>query len=323
MAKIRKYNAFALLDGGGYGAYTKRMEHHQLIIIGGGPAGLTAGIYAARGGVDVVIIEKGAAGGLASLAANVENYPGVPAKSGFDISYEMLEQAKRSGAKFVFDEISSLSLSQKRMTLKGGDVLTADYLILALGAEPRKLGLNGEARLTGNGVSYCATCDGALFRGRTVAVIGGGNTAAEDALYLEKLAAKVYMVHRRDALRADKILADRVSSSRIEVLWDSVVTQLIGEEKLTQIEVKNVKTGVLSVVNVDCVFVAIGQRPNTEGLDGIALDEGGYIITDEDMNTSIKGVLAAGDVRHKSLRQIVTACADGAIAANTVIHALG
>ncbi len=296
----------------------------DVIIVGAGPAGLTAGIYACRGGLKVAVVEGGAVGGLASTAANVENYPGVEIADGFSLCYTMLEQCKAAGARFVFDRATRFDLGGeiKRVVLAGGGELVARRVILAVGASPRKLGLEGEDRLAGKGVSYCATCDGALFKGKTVAVAGGGNTALEDAFYLEKLAAKVYLIHRRDALRADAVYEKRLKTSGIIPVWDSVVRKLVGDDKLTQIEVENVKTNILSTLFVDCVFVAIGQTPNTSGLEMLARDGFGYVITDEEMRTNVDGVYAAGDVRHKSLRQIVTACADGAIAANTCIKSM-
>lgn len=296
----------------------------DVAIVGAGPAGLTAGIYACRGGLRTAIIEGGSIGGLAATASNVENYPGVKVADGFSLCYAMFEQSKAAGSEFFFDRATEFELEGevKRVLLAGGGEIAAKRVILTVGASPRKLALNGEDRLTGKGVSYCATCDGALFRGKTVAVIGGGNTALEDALYLEKLAAKVFLIHRRDALRADAVYAERLGTSGIIPIWDSVVSKLIGEDKLAQIEVKNVKTNALSTLLVDCVFVAIGQTPNTAGLEKLALDGGGYIFTDENMRTNIDGVYAAGDVRSKALRQIVTACADGAIAADACIKSL-
>ncbi len=291
------------------------------IIVGAGPAGLSAGIYACRGGLRVAVVEGGSAGGQAATASNVENYPGVRSSDGFSLCYAMLEQCRAAGAEFIFDRAVAFDVEgdTKCVALASGEKISAKKLILTVGAAPRKLSLDGEDRLTGKGISYCAACDGALYRGKTVAVIGGGNTAVEDALYLEKLASKTYLIHRRDALRADAIYAERLKKSEVVPIWDNVVAGLVGDEKLTQIQLKNVKTGSLTSLLVDCVFVAIGQVPNTAGLGKLSLDEGGYIVTDEEMRTNIDGVYAAGDVRSKPLRQIVTACADGAIAANSCI----
>lgn len=297
---------------------------YDVLIIGGGPAGMTAAIYAKRGGLDVAIIEKGATGGLASTAARVENYPGVPPKSGFDICYEMFSQCEALGVEFIFDSAVGAELKgeTKRIELGSGDSAFAKNIIIAGGAAPKRLGVADEERLTGRGISYCATCDGALYKGKDAAVIGGGNTACEDALYLEKLARRVYLIHRRDALRADNIVAQRVLQSGVTMVWDSVVTALGGHDKLNELTVKNVKTGSLSVISVDCAFVAIGQSPCSDIYAPLKKDPSGYIETDAQMRTNIPGVYAAGDIRSKSLRQIVTACADGAIAADCIIKNL-
>ena len=304
------------------------MADFDLIILGAGPAGLTAGIYATRGGLKTLIIESKAPGGQASLTSKVENFPGVPETSGFDLAFNMLSQAKSFGAQVKTGKVQSLVLKgeEKKITLANGKEFSSRAVIIATGANPRPLGVEGELELVGKGVSYCATCDGMFFKDKTVAVVGGGNTAVEDALYLEKLASKVYLIHRRNELRADKILADRIKSSSVEILWDSIVTKLVADEKLTEIDVKNVKTDSLSAVLVDGLFVAVGQTPNTSFLENAdakpELTDGGYIIADEEMRTSIDGVFVAGDVKDKSLRQIVTACADGAIAANSAIKYL-
>ena len=224
----------------------------------------------------------------------------------------------------MFDQIVDCDLSQDEKTIRlaSGKTLTAKTVVIASGASSRKLDVKGERELTGKGVSYCATCDGAFFKNKTVAVIGGGNTAAEDALYLEKLAKKVYIVHRRDKLRADAIVANRLLSSSIQPIWDSVVQSVEGEDKVTELTLKNVKTDDLTSLSVDGVFVAIGQTPNSQGFDGVDVTKSGYILTDERMRTNLQGVYAVGDVREKSLRQVVTACADGAIAADDIIKLL-
>ena len=263
-------------------------------------------------------------GGQAQTAADIQNYPGIKSTSGFDLCYAMMNQCMEFGAEFVFDSIASVSLigETKTIGLASGKVVEAKNVIIASGANARKLGVPNERKFIGKGVSYCATCDGAFFKGKTVAVIGGGNTAAEDALYLEKLANKVYMVHRRDALRADDILVKRLEKSNVEIVWDSVVENLGGEDKITQLTLKNVKTNALTTISVDGVFVAIGQTPNSQGFENVSLSSGGYIITDENMHTNIDKVYAVGDVREKSLRQVVTACADGAIAANAIVNGI-
>ncbi len=298
---------------------------YDTIIIGAGPAGLCAGIYATRGGLKTAVVECKSVGGQAQTAADIQNYPGIPSTSGFDLCYAMMNQCEQFGAEFIFDEISSLSLAGdvKTLTLSSGQTLEGKTVIIASGASSRKLGISNEDNFIGKGISYCATCDGAFFKGKTVAVIGGGNTAAEDALYLEKLAKKVYLVHRRNALRADKILCDRLEKSSVEIVWDSVVDSLHGNDKITEMTLKNVKTDTLTSFSVDGVFVAIGQTPNSQLFESVQKTESGYIQTDELMRTNIEGVYAVGDVRDKSLRQVVTACSDGAIAADDAIKFLG
>lgn len=301
------------------------MSDFDIIILGAGPAGLTAGIYAARGGLSALVIEDKAPGGQAALTAKVENYPGIPDINGFDLAFAMLNQAKSFGVKVRTGKIESLKLAgdEKQVRLANGKEFSAKAVIIATGAKSRLLGLDNEPELTGKGISYCATCDGMFFKDKTVAVVGGGNTAVEDALYLENLAKKVYLIHRRNELRADKILAERIKSSSVEILWDSVVVKAFGDDNLTEIEVKNVKTDSLSRVLVDGLFVAVGQTPNTLFLENAdkkpQLTDGGYIKADEEMRTDIEGVFVAGDVREKTLRQIVTAAADGAIAANSAL----
>lgn len=213
---------------------------YDVTIIGAGPAGLCAAIYATRGGLKTAVIECKSVGGQAQTAADIQNYPGIISTSGFDLCYTMMKQCASFGAEFVFDEIASLSLNttQKRISLASGQEIKSKTVIIASGASARKLGVENEEKFIGKGLSYCATCDGAFFKGKTVAVIGGGNTAAEDALYLEKLAGKVYLVHRRDALRADKILCDRLEKSNVSIVWDSVVQSLSGENKITEIILK-------------------------------------------------------------------------------------
>lgn len=287
---------------------------YDVVIIGAGPAGLSAGIYAARGGLKTAALECQSVGGQAQTAYEIQNYPGIGSTSGFDLCYTMMEQCTSFGVDFVFDKIAACDLQNKKITLASGNELQARNIIIATGAAPRKLDVDNESRFIGKGISYCATCDGAFFKGKTVAVIGGGNTAAEDALYLEKLADKVYLVHRRDALRADKILCERLKNSTVQIVWNSVVQNIDGNENLTQITLKNTKNGTLTSLSVNGAFVAIGQLPNSEMFDDVVKNEKGYIVTDENMRTNIDGVYAVGDVREKSLRQVITACADGAIA---------
>lgn len=298
---------------------------YDVVILGAGPAGLTAGIYAARGGLSVAIVENQAPGGQAALTAEIENYPGFETISGFDLTARMVAQCEGLGVVFVYDNPVNVSLEGAVKTVETAYSGTVEgrSLIIATGALPRPLGVPRESELLGGGVSYCATCDGAFFRGKPVAVVGGGNTAVEDALYLEKFASEVYLIHRRDALRADALLSERITKSTVKILWDTVVTDLVGSPRLQSLNVKNVKTGETSSVRVDGFFIAAGRKPASEGLNGVALDESGYILTDDEMRTNIDGVFAAGDVRRKSLRQIVTAAADGALAAENAVKYVG
>lgn len=298
---------------------------YDVVILGAGPAGLTAGIYAARGGLSVAIVENQAPGGQAALTAEIENYPGFETISGFDLTARMVAQCEGLGVVFVYDNPVNVSLEGAVKTVETAYSGTVEgrSLIIATGARPRPLGVPRESELLGSGVSYCATCDGAFFRGKPVAVVGGGNTAVEDALYLERFASEVYLIHRRDALRADALLSERITKSTVKILWDTVVTDLVGSPRLQSLNVKNVKTGETSSVRVDGFFIAAGRKPSSEGLNGVALDESGYILTDDEMRTNIDGVFAAGDVRRKSLRQVVTAAADGALAAENAVKYVG
>lgn len=298
---------------------------YDVVILGAGPAGLTAGIYAARGGLSVAIVENQAPGGQAALTAEIENYPGFETISGFDLTARMVAQCEGLGVVFIYDNPVNVSLEGAVKTVETAYSGTVEgrSLIIATGALPRPLGVPRESELLGGGVSYCATCDGAFFRGKPVAVVGGGNTAVEDALYLERFASEVYLIHRRDALRADALLSERITKSTVKILWDTVVTDLVGSPRLQSLNVKNVKTGETSSVRVDGFFIAAGRKPASEGLNGVTLDESGYILTDDEMRTNIDGVFAAGDVRRKSLRQVVTAAADGALAAENAVKYVG
>ena len=296
---------------------------HDLLILGAGPAGLTAGIYGARGGLDTVIVERKSFGGQAAITPEVENYPGVQHTDGFTLTFTMEQQARSFGVDFVYDEVESVSLDGevKSVTTQNNGVIEAKTVIIACGAEAKKLGVEGETALIGKGISYCATCDGRFFKGRPVAVVGGGNTAVEDALYLSAFANEVYLIHRRDQLRASAVLADKVKNSSVKILWDSVVESLEGDP-LEKINVKNVKTGETTALDVACVFVAVGQTPSSSMFTDKVAHENGYILADENMATSVEGVFVAGDIRKTPLRQIVTACADGAIAAESAIKYL-
>jgi len=297
---------------------------HDVIIIGGGPAGYSAALYSARAGLDTLVLEKMTAGGQMASALSMENYPGFEEPiGGPDLALKMEKQARKFGAVVTFDTVTDLDLDSEIKVVKTENrTYYSKAVILCMGASPRTLGLPKEDILTGAGVSYCAVCDGALFRGRTVAVVGGGDTAAEDVLYLSRFCPRVYLVHRRDKLRASKILQkDLFNNKKIEFIWDSVIDELIGQSGLEGIRVKNLITGEKRVLDVEGLFVAIGTTPNTSLVSGkVSLDADGYIITDEKMLTNIPGVFAAGDVRSKYLRQVITAASDGAVAAYSAEH---
>ena len=296
------------------------MEHvYDMIVIGGGPGGYTAALYAARAGLDVLVLEKLSAGGQMALTSQIDNYPGFPEGiDGFELADNMQQQAERFGAKTELAEVLSVELSNdpKQIHTTEGD-FAARTVVIATGADARKLGLPMEMELTGKGVNYCAHCDGHFYKGKTVVVVGGGNSAAADALYLSRLAEKVIIVHRRDTLRATKIYhAPLQEATNVEFIWNSTVTGLRHGDRLTGVELTDVQTGQKQEIPCDGLFVSIGRKPNTELFPQLALDEGGYIIADETTKTSIPGVFAVGDVRTKELRQIVTAVSDGATAAH-------
>jgi len=292
---------------------------YDVIILGGGPAGLTAAIYASRARMSTLLVEKMYPGGQLMMCENIENYPGYTGGPGMDLSNSMREQAEKFGMETRLAEVERVELDgpEKVLYCADGGELRAKAVILSLGAKPRRLGVPGEAEFVGRGVSYCAVCDGAFFQDKKIAVIGGGDTAVEDAVFLTKYGSSVNIVHRRDQFRAQRILQERaLANPKITVNWDSVLKEIGGGDAVDHIVLENVKTKELTTLSVDGVFVLIGLDPNTKIIEGqITLDELGYIVTDENMQTNIPGVFAAGDVRHKLLRQIVTACADGAIAA--------
>ena len=296
---------------------------YDVVILGAGPAGLTSGIYCARAGLKTVIIENGAPGGQASITPNIENYPGIDSTPGFKLVKDMMDQCTKFGVEFVYDQIKTIILNGPIKTITTDfNTIEGKSVIIATGAHPRKLGLENEDKFLGKGISYCATCDGGFYKNKVVAVVGGGDTAVEDALYLQKFASKVYLIHRRDALRAHGTMADKLLSSNVEVIWDTVLTKLNGENKLNNITIYNKKTNETSSLDVDGVFVAVGQIPSSDLID-VNKDENGYIIANErTLETNIDGVFVAGDVRVKDLRQIVTATADGAIASNQVFKYL-
>ena len=293
---------------------------YDLIVIGGGPGGYTAALYAARGGLDVLVVEKLSAGGQMALTSQIDNYPGFPeGVDGFQLSENMQRGAERFGAKTLLAQVRAVQLSGKIKALETSEgTLHAKAVVIATGANPRLLGLEGERELTGKGVNYCAACDGMFYKGKTVAVIGGGNTAVADALLLSRLCKKVILIHRKDSLRATKVYHQALENAEnVEFLWNSQVTGLLHDSRLTGITVHNDKTGQEQNLPLDGIFVSIGRVPATELFrEQLVLDQGGYILADESTATNIGGVFAVGDVRSKTVRQIVTAVADGAIAAH-------
>jgi thioredoxin reductase (NADPH) len=299
---------------------------HDVIIIGAGPAGLTAGIYCARSGLSTLILEKTAVGGQVIKSDIVENYPGFPEGiSGFELMEKMKKQAERFGAEFIGGEISALMADNSEMltlNTSAGEKYSAKAVIIATGANPKKLGIKGEEELNGKGVSYCATCDGPLFRNKDVIVIGGGDSAVGEAIYLAKLAKSLILVHRRDALRASKILQDRLFSGKnVRARWNCVPVEIMGISRVEGLKIRNVKTNTEETVPANGIFVYVGLEPNTSFLKGkLDLDGQGFVTTDEKMQTSLKGVFACGDVRKNMLKQVVTACAEGAQAACSCWH---
>ena len=287
------------------------------IILGGGPAGLSAAIYASRGAVSTAIVDINMLGGQPSNYLELENYPGFQVIGGYDLMEKFEEHADKFGVqKFPVQEIESVDLKNKIIKTKEHE-FKAKTIIIATGAQPMKLGVPGEKEFVGRGVSYCAVCDGAFYRNKIVAVVGGGNAAVEEAMYLTKFADKVYVIHRRDELRADKIVQERAfKNEKIEFIWDSVVKEIKGDNLVTTAILENVKTKKVSDLAVNGVFPYIGMTPNVELFSGqLQQDARGFIITDETMATSAEGVFAVGDVRTTPLRQVVTAAADGAVGA--------
>ena len=299
---------------------------YDMIVAGGGPGGYTAALYAARAGLSVVVLEKLSAGGQMALTTQIDNYPGFPGGvDGFTLGQDMKAGAERFGAQTVRTAIRELKLSGdiKEVVTDTGTLL-ARTVVVATGANPRKLGLPREEELTGRGVSYCGHCDGMFFRGKTVAVVGGGNSAVAEVLFLSRIAKKVYLIHRRDTLRATKLYKDQLEGlSNVQILWESAVTELIHGEKLTGIKVQHLPTGQESELELDGLFVSVGRVPETSLVQGqLVLDEAGYLLAGEDTQTNLPGVYAVGDVRSKALRQIVTAVSDGAVASHFAEHYL-
>lgn len=288
---------------------------NDIIIIGGGPAGLTAAIYGGRAALKTLLLEKAYQGGQMVTTNEIDNYPGMMGVTGPDLSNAMFEQAKQFGAQVEFEDVLGIEVEDgiKRVITSSG-TYQSKVVILSMGTVPRKLGLKNEEELTGRGISYCANCDGGFYKDKVVAIIGGGDTAVEDALYLSRIARKVYLIHRRDSLRAVSYLQTRLFDSNVEIIWDHEVTQLYAEKTITGIEITNTKEHMSRDIDIDGIFIAVGTLPTTDLVkDLVDLNEDGYIITDENCLTSVDGIFAVGDVRQKQLRQVVTAVADGAI----------
>ena len=291
---------------------------YDTVIIGGGPAGYTAALYAARAGLDTVVLEKLSAGGQMALSHQIDNYPGFEEGiDGFSLGEKMQQQAERFGAKTEYAEVTRIDLQAEPKVLETSEgVFRGRTVIFSTGANPRELGIPGERELTGKGVAYCAACDGMFYKGKTVAVVGGGNSAAADALLLSRIAKKVIVIHRRDTLRATRIYHEPLQrAENVEFCWNSTVTELLRGEKLTGVRLRNVQTGEETSLDLDGLFISVGRKPATELAKGqLTLDDSGYIVAGEETETNIPGVFAVGDVRTKVLRQIVTAVADGAVA---------
>ncbi len=294
------------------------MHIYDMIIVGGGPAGYTAALYAARAGLDTVLVERLSAGGQMALTGDIDNYPGFEEGiDGFTLGMKMQKGAERFGAKTEYDEVLSVDFFEpiKKVKTTNG-VFCGKTVLIASGANPRELGVEDEKKLIGKGVHYCAHCDGRFYKDKTVVVVGGGNSAAADALYLSRLAKKVYVVHRRDTLRATKVFHEPlVKSKNVEFIWNSTVEEFISDTRVNGVKVKNVTDKTMRDLVCDGVFISIGRSPATEFLkDAVILDESGYVVADESTKTSVDGVYALGDVRTKVLRQVVTAVSDGAVA---------
>jgi len=304
----------------------KKELNFDTVILGGGPAGLAAGIYAGRGNVKTAVVDLTMFGGQPSNYLEIENYPGFPLSGGYDLMEKFEEHADKFGIeKFPCQEVVKIDLTSEIKTIEAQDtIFKAKTVIICTGAKPTKLNISGEKEFIGRGVSYCAVCDGAFYRGKTVCIVGGGNSAVEEGCYLTKFADKVYIVHRRDKLRADKIVQERAfKNPKIEFVWDTVPVEIKGDNSVTTFVVKNVKTEEISEIKTDGIFPYIGFTPNINLFDGqLAQTPQGFIETDVNMQTSVEGVFAAGDVRNTPLRQVITAAADGAIAACSAVKYL-
>ena len=294
------------------------MERYDIAIVGAGPAGMTAALYARRAGKRVLLLDGQGYGGQILQSHKVENYPGAPDVSGMELAEQMMSQLRALGVEPTFARVTGVCREDGGYAvLNDGDPFFADAVILATGVVYRKLGVTGEDRFIGRGVSFCATCDGRFFKGREVAVVGGGNTALQDALVLSGLCSKVYLIHRRDSFRAEQYLVDRLQTvENLEIVTDSVVTSVEGEFSLQSVTVKNLKTDEVRALSVAALFEAVGTVPQNQAFaDAVELDSDGYIVTDDDCRTSQTGIFAAGDCRRKRVRQLTTAVADGTVAA--------
>ncbi len=298
---------------------------YDVIIVGGGPAGLAAGLYCKRSGLKTVLIEKGILGGQIAISKEVENYPGIEGGTGFDLAEKMAHHARAFGLEVLQEEAQSVTAGPDLHTVRltGGAAYRSVSLILALGGMARKLGVPGEAEYFGSGVSYCATCDGFFFRDKIVAVVGGGDSAAEEAIHLARITRKVYLIHRRDTLRAGRMLQQRLcAETKIECIWDSVVREIRGKDRtVNSLRLENTKSGLQSELAVDGVFIRVGFYPNNQLIpDAIRMNDRGFVVTDEKCETSVRGIFAVGDLRQKYANQIVVAAADGCIAALAAAH---
>lgn len=293
---------------------------YDMVVIGGGPGGYTAALYAARAGLKVIVLERLSAGGQMALSNQIDNYPGFEdGIDGFTLGEKMQQQAERFGAETELAEVTAVQLDRDIKQIETSEgIFYGKTVVVSTGANPRELGVPGEKELVGRGVNYCAACDGMFYKGKTVVVVGGGNTAAADALILSRIAKKVIIVHRRDTLRATKIYhAPLMNAPNVEFCWNSAVSQLLYDSKVTGVKIRDMNTGEETAIDCDGVFVSIGRAPASALAAGqLALDPSGYILADESTRTSLPGVFAVGDVRTKVLRQVVTAVADGAMAAH-------
>lgn len=291
---------------------------YDMIVVGGGPGGYTAALYAARAGLSTLVLEQLSAGGQMALTEQIDNYPGYEEGiDGFTLAERMQQQAERFGAVTEYAQVERMELETSPKVLETSEgTFQARTVVLATGANPRELGVENEAALVGRGVAYCAACDGMRYKGKTVVVVGGGNSAAEDALLLSRIAQRVILVHRRDTLRATKVYHEPLmQAENVQFCWNSTVTELLHGDQLTGVKLKDVNTGRETTIDCDAVFVSVGRKPATELVRGqLELDQSGYVVADETTKTNLPGVFAVGDVRTKPLRQVVTAVADGALA---------